>query len=586
MKHLSEYNKWIKSPYIDVDTKKELMNMEKDEGEILERFCGFLEFGTAGLRGLMGVGTNRMNVYTVGRTTLGLTNHIKSQGQKYIERGVVIAYDPRHNSYGFALHSALVLCAGGIRAYLFQDICPTPLLSFAVRKLNATAGIMITASHNPPEYNGFKLYWEDGGQVIDERAEQITKEISDICDVCEVPVMEKERALKEGLLVMMGDGIDKEYMEKVLSLRLEGEMVRNKGDELGIVYTPLHGTGCRLVPPLLAKAGFTRVGAVLEQWEPHGDFPTVRSPNPENREALELAIEMARSKDSELVIGTDPDADRIGVAAKNKEGSYEVFSGNQLGVLLMEYILSRRKEKGLNGQGDTVIKSIVTSEMGRAVASSYGVDTIDTLTGFKYIAGIIEEFSRDNRRKFVFGYEESNGYLVGDFVRDKDGVIATLMVCEMALYYKQKGLTLSEILESLYSQHGYYMENVLSIRAEGCEGLEKIKNAMDHFRNNMGDTGEMLEEPIEEIRDYLKGRRYDAKGRVIGKLDFPRSNVLYFRLKNTSWVCVRPSGTEPKLKIYFSVADGSREKALNRLEALKKRINTAIKKQWEMKNEK
>jgi phosphoglucomutase len=576
VEYLSEYRKWVDSPYIDEYTKKELWDIENNEEEIRDRFCAFLEFGTAGLRGLMGAGVNRMNVYTVGRAALGLANYIKSQGQVYADRGVVIAYDSRRFSFEFALRAALVLCAGGVKVHLFDDIRPTPLLSYAVRHLNTTAGIVVTASHNPPEYNGFKVYWEDGGQIIDDRAESITKEILGVCDICEVPVMDRERALREGLLVMAGEEIDRKYTERVLQLCLDSEMIREKGGDLRIVYTPLHGTGYRPVTTVLAKAGFTRVETVKEQREPHSDFPTVRSPNPEDREALELAINVAVEGGAELVVATDPDADRVGIAVRNKEGAFETFTGNQVGVLLAEYILSRRKEKGLSSNGDTIIKTIVTSEMGRAVASAYGVDTIDTLTGFKYIAERMEEFSRSGERRFVFGYEESNGYLAGDFVRDKDGVIATLMVCEMALFYKLKGLTLSEVLEDLYQRHGYYLEDVVSIRLEGCEGLERIGNIMSHFRNNIGRMEKVLGEPVEEIRDYLQGVRYDGKGEKSGKLDLPVSDVLYFRLKGNSWVCIRPSGTEPKLKVYFSVTANSREEALQRLKRFKVKIDSVM----------
>ena len=576
MEYLSEYRKWVDNPYIDEETKKELRNIENNEEEIRNRFCAFLEFGTAGLRGLMGAGINRMNVYTVGRAALGLANHIRSQGQSYADRGVAIAYDSRHFSFEFALRAAQVLNAAGVKAYLFDYIRPTPLLSFAVRELNAVAGIVVTASHNPPQYNGFKVYWEDGGQIIDDRAEKITSEILGVCDVCEISVMERERALREGLLIMVGKDIDRKYTERVLQLSLDREMIRENGGGLGIVYTPLHGTGYGPVTTVLEKAGFKRVDTVKEQQEPHSDFPTVKSPNPEDREALELAIGMAEERDADLVIGTDPDADRVGIAARNRDGVFETFTGNQVGVLLVEYILSRRKEKGLSTDRDTVIKTIVTSEMGRTVATTYGVDTMDTLTGFKYIAGKIEEFSKTGERCFVFGYEESNGYLAGGFVRDKDGVIATLLVCEMVLFYKLKGLTLSEVLEDLYRRHGYYVEDVVSIRLEGCEGLERIRSIMSYFRNNKGRMEESLGEPVEEIRDYIKGMHYDGKGQETGKLDLPVSDVLYFRLKGNSWVCIRPSGTEPKLKIYFSVTGKGREEALDRLKGLKAKVNSSL----------
>lgn len=578
MDYLNEYRNWVNSPYIDEDTKVELLGIEDNQAEIRERFCSHLEFGTAGLRGLMGAGTNRMNVYTVGRAARGLANHINALGSGYAARGVVIAYDSRRFSREFALRSALVLCAAGVKAYLFSDIRPTPLLSFAVRELGAAAGIVVTASHNPPEYNGFKVYWEDGGQVTSERAEWITREIHGVCDACGVPVMDRERALREGLLVEVGEEIDQKYVDKVQSLCLDRDMVQKNGGRLRVVYTPLHGTGYRLVTKVLAAAGFSRVETVKEQKEPHMDFPTVRSPNPEDREALGMAIAAAQREDADLVVATDPDADRIGIAARTKDGAFETFTGNQIGALLADYILSSRNSKGLSSERDVIIKTIVTSEMGRAIASSYGVETLDTLTGFKYIAEKIEQFSKTGKKNFIFGYEESNGYLAGDFVRDKDGVIAALLICETALHHKLKGVTLSEVLEDLYRRHGYFLEDVVSIRLEGCEGLEKTRRIMQHFRQNRACIGKLLGEPVQETRDYLSGLRYDQEGAELGSLDLPVSDVLYFALGGSSWVCIRPSGTEPKLKLYYSVVARGKEEALERLERLKKRLDRVIKK--------
>ena len=576
VEHITEYKKWLNSPYIDQNTKEELLDIQNDQDEIKERFCTCLEFGTAGLRGLMGAGTNRMNEYTVGRAAQGLANHINSLDRRYAERGVAIAYDSRRFSYEFALRTALVLNANGIRAYLFDDIRPTPLLSFAVRELEAAAGIVITASHNPAGYNGFKVYWEDGGQITQDRASRITYEIYGACDFCEVPVMDKEKALGKGMLKIVGDEIDKKYIDRVLVLCLEREMIRQNGEKLGIVYTPLHGTGYRLVGSVLAAAGFNGVNTVREQQEPHMDFPTVKSPNPEDRQALELAIATAVKNGSDIVVATDPDADRIGIAAKNKKGEFETFTGNQIGVLLAEYILSQRNRMGIYVDGDTVIKTIVTSELGRIVASSHGVDTIDTLTGFKYIGEKIEEFSRTREKNFVFGYEESNGYLLGDFVRDKDGIIATLLVCEMALFYKLKGITLSDVLEDLYRRYGYFIEDVVSIRLEGCEGLERTKGIMEYFRENKEHIDGILGEPVEEIRDYLHQVCYDAKGNPKGETGLPISDVLYFKLKDRSWVCIRPSGTEPKLKLYFSVAAARKEDAKERLKRLRAKADVIM----------
>ncbi len=574
VEHIYEYKNWVNSPLIDRHTKQELLDMENNEEEIRERFCTCLEFGTAGLRGLMGAGTNRMNLYTVGRAAQGLANHINLLGRQYADRGVVIAYDSRRLSYEFALRAALVLNANRIKAYLFDNIRPTPLLSFAVRELGATAGIVVTASHNPSQYNGFKVYWEDGGQITQDRAERITLEINKVCDYCGVSAMEREKAVEHKQLITIGEEIDQKYMERVLSLCLDREMIRIEGGKLGIVYTPLHGTGYRLVASVLAAAGFTKVSTVKEQEKPHMDFPTVRSPNPEDREALEMAIMTARQGDSDIVVGTDPDADRIGIAVRNADGRFETFTGNQIGVLLTEYVLSRRNTLGLSARGDTIVKTIVTSEMGRAIAASHGVDTLDTLTGFKYIGEKIEEFSHTRDKNFVLGYEESNGYLMGDFVRDKDGIIATLIVCEMALYYKLKGMTLSQALEDLYKKYGYYIEDVVSVRLEGCEGLEKIQQVMQYFRDNMDRMNEILGQQVEEIRDYLHRVYYDNNGNRMGSLDLPKSDVLYYKLKNGSWVCIRPSGTEPKIKLYFSIAAGKREEAENRLRSIKAKMES------------
>ncbi len=569
---MMEYQCWLDSSYIDEDTKRELMSIRNDPGEIEDRFYRHLEFGTAGLRGVIGAGLNRMNRYTVARTTQGLANYIKKSGEAENGASVVIAYDSRHMSDQFALQAALVLNRNGIKTYLFESLRPTPELSFAVRELKATAGIVITASHNPPQYNGYKVYWRDGGQITPDRAEAITDEIDAITDLSQAQIMERNEAVDKGLLVMIGRDIDEKYTEKVVSLCLNREMAREHGRKLNIVYTPLYGTGNKPVREVLQKAGFEDVHVVEEQELPDPDFPTARSPNPEDPGALRLAIEKAGRIGADIVLGTDPDCDRVGMAVRNNKNEFVVLTGNQIGALLVEYVLSRRDELRISTPGDVIVKSVVTSEMGRVIGAAFGVDTVDTLTGFKFIAEKIEEYSRSGGRNFVFGYEESNGYLYGDFVRDKDGVIASLIICEMALYYKLKGLTVYQALEGLYEKFGYFVEDVKSIRHEGREGEERIGRIMDYFRDSWVKVNSRLNGKVEEMRDYLKGTCcYPASGKKV-KAELPTSNVLYYKLHNGCWFCIRPSGTEPRIKIYFSAAGKTRAEALDRLKYMQEKV--------------
>lgn len=572
MNCVEEYQCWLNSGYIDEDIKKQLEAIKDNEKEIEERFYKHLEFGTAGLRGIIGAGLNRMNVYTVARATQGLANYIRKSGEAENGSSVVIAYDSRHMSYEFALKAALVLCGNGIRAYLFESLRPTPELSYAVRELGAVAGIVVTASHNPPQYNGYKVYWKDGGQITPNRAKEITSEINKISDFSQARILDKDKAIYEKLLIIIGTEIDQRYIDKVVSLCMDKDMVKEHGEDLSVVYTPLYGTGNRPVRRALMMAGFSNVNVVEEQKLPDPDFPTAKSPNPENPKALKLAIEKAESIDADIVLGTDPDCDRVGVAVRDDSGKFIVLTGNQIGALLVEYVLSQRERFGLSSLKDVIIKSVVTSEMGRVIAKVYGVDTVDTLTGFKFIAEKIEEYSRTGKRNFVFGYEESNGYLSGDFVRDKDGVIASLLICEMTLHYKHKGRTLYQALQELFGKYGYFIEEVKSLKHEGKEGSEKIKQIMEYFRHNWNKVNDILNGEVEEFRDYLEGISCCLITGEKKKSDLPASNVLYYRLKDDCWFCIRPSGTEPRIKIYFSVVGENKDKAHHRLECIRDKV--------------
>lgn len=541
------YEGWLFNPFFDEKTKEELEAIKGDKKEIEDRFYKDLEFGTGGLRGVIGAGTNRMNIYTVRRATQGLANFIKKHGAEAARKGVVIAFDSRHMSREFSEESALVLTANGIPAYLFEDLRPTPELSFAVRHLGATAGIVITASHNPPEYNGYKVYWEDGAQIATDRANAITREIEKINNFSSIPIMEKEKALEKGLLRIIGREIDDEYIKAVKGQSLRGEMVHEIGKDFKIVYTPLHGTGNVPIRRVLKEIGFQKVLVVPEQEQPDPEFPTVSYPNPEERAAFELAIKLAKKEDAHLIIGTDPDCDRVGAVVKNMDGEFVVLTGNQTGALLVDYILGTLKEKNqLPGNG-AIVKTIVTSEMGAVIASHYGIDTLNTLTGFKFIGEKIKEFEKAGDRTFIFGYEESYGYLAGTYARDKDAVVASMLICEMAAYYRSRGMTLYEGLMALYEKHGFFLEDLKSITLKGKEGMEKIQNTLENLRENP--PMEIAGRKVTELQDYLR------------QTVLPKSNVLKFILEKNAWVCLRPSGTEPKLKIYAGVRENSLEES-------------------------
>jgi phosphoglucomutase len=557
MDYMERYNEWLNNPYFDEETKEELLSIKNDEKEIEDRFFKELEFGTGGLRGVIGAGTNRMNKYIVRKATQGLANYILNSVDKAKEKGVVIAFDSRYRSPEFAKEAALVMNGNEIKAYLFESLRTTPELSFAVRELGCAAGIVITASHNPPEYNGYKVYGEDGGQLVPRYANKVIEEIRKIDDFSKVKYIEEAEALNKGLLNIIGEEIDKKYIDSVKSLSLRKDLVKEMKD-FKIVYTPLHGTGAMPVKRVLKEIGFENVIVVPEQEFPDSNFSTVKSPNPEEHDAFELAISLAEKENADVIIGTDPDCDRVGVVIKDKDGVYQVLTGNQTGALLVDYILSSMETIPENS---VIIKTIVTSELGKAVAEHYGVETIDTLTGFKFIGEKIKEFEEKRDKNFLFGYEESYGYLAGTFVRDKDGVVSAMLIAEMAAYYKSKGMSLLDALKGIYKKFGYYKEDLKSIKLEGKEGIEKIGRIMEQLRNNPPlEIGELK---VEVLRDYLERKaRYILKDRE-EPVSLPKSNVLHFTLDDGSWFAVRPSGTEPKIKIYFSaVAEWEKEAQL------------------------
>jgi len=563
MGYFERYNKWMTDPAFDEETRKELMAIKDDEKEIEDRFYRDLEFGTGGLRGIIGAGTNRMNKYTVGRATQGLANYIL---RKNIDNpSVVIAYDSRRYSREFAMQAARVLNSNGIAAYVFSELRPTPELSFAVRELKAAAGIVITASHNPPQYNGYKVYWSDGGQVVSPIAEELIAEANSIQDFSEIKCIDECEIRDKGLLRFLGREMDDRYIEKVKSLSLNSEVVKEMAEDFRIIYTPLHGTGNIPVRSALKAVGFTNVTVVPEQEQPDKDFPTVKFPNPEEHEAFTLAIELAKKQSADIIIGTDPDCDRVGAVVRNTLGEYVVLTGNQTGALLTDYMLGSLKKQGRLNDRSTVINTIVTGKLGEKIAESYNVRTISVLTGFKYIAEKIKEFESSGL-EFVFGYEESYGYLAGPFVRDKDAVIASMLICEMAACYKKRGMTLYEGLMSLYRKYGFYKESLTSVTFKGKEGMEEMVSLINALRDKL--PGEVSGIKVEEVRDYL-----DYQGTV----RLPKENVLQFILEDKSWFCIRPSGTEPKLKIYYSVIGNAQEDAEERMARLKAGVEAIVK---------
>lgn len=549
---LSNYELWLEDSYIDEETKKELESIKYDIKEIEDRFFKDLEFGTAGLRGIIGAGTNRMNKYVVRRATQGLANYINIKGEEAKARGVAIAYDSRRMSREFAEEAACVLAGNDIKAYLFDDLRPTPELSFAIRYLNCISGIVVTASHNPAEYNGYKVYWEDGAQISTELAQEITNQIACVNDFRSIKKLDKELAKAKGLLLYVDEKVDNTYIKEVKKQSLRGDIVNEVSDEFKIVFTPLHGTGNKPVRRVLKEIGFKNVIVVPEQELPDSEFSTVKYPNPEDKQTFALAINLAKKEDANLIIGTDPDCDRVGVVVRDDMGEYIVLTGNQTGALLVDYILVALEENNNLPQNGVIIKTIVTSEMGAHIAKKYGIETINTLTGFKYIGEKIKQFENKGEKTFLFGYEESYGYLAGTYARDKDAVVASMLICEMAAYYYTKGMSLYDALMDLYKRYGYFSEDLKSIKLEGKDGLDKISSIMEYFRTNTLDT--IGGKKVLYIEDYKTGQRIHVYGsNDVEEIELPKANVVKFILEGEGWVCLRPSGTEPKLKIYGGV---------------------------------
>lgn len=573
MEYRENYEEWLNNPYFDEATKTELRAIADDEQEIEERFYKELEFGTAGLRGVIGAGTNRMNIYTVRKATQGLANYIAKKNAA--GQGVAIAYDSRHMSPEFADEAALCLAANGIKAYVFESLRPTPELSYAVRKLGCIAGINITASHNPPEYNGYKVYWEDGAQITPPHDKGIMDEVKKVTDYATVKTMDKAAAKEKGLYVTIGADIDDPYIAELKGLVLHQDSIDAVGKELKIVYTPLHGTGNIPVRRVLKELGFTNVYVVPEQELPDGEFPTVSYPNPEAEEAFELGLKLAKEVDADLVLATDPDADRLGVYVKDsKTGEYHSLTGNMSGCLIGDYVISQRKEKeGLPKDG-AFVKSIVSTNMADAIAKSYGIQLIEVLTGFKFIGQKILEFETKGNGTYLFGMEESYGCLTGTYARDKDAVVASMTLCEAAAYYKTKNMTLWDAMIDMYERFGYYKDDVKAITLKGIEGLEKIQEIMNTLRENA--PTEIGGYQVVSARDYKKDTiRNMATGEVTAT-GLPSSNVLYYDLTDDAWVCVRPSGTEPKVKFYYGVKGTSLADADEKSEKLGKEVLAMI----------
>lgn len=565
MDYLKKYNEWLESNEIDEETKEELKKIKDNEEEIKDSFYKNLEFGTAGLRGIVGAGTNRMNKYTVGKASQGLANYIiKNNGQN---RGVAIAYDSRNMSEEFSKLACLILNANGIKTYRFESLRPTPELSFAVRELNCISGIVITASHNPPKYNGYKVYWEDGAQISYPIDEEITKEVNSINSYSEIKQISEKEATEAGLYNTIGEEIDNKYIEYLKSISLNPEIIKKQAKNVKIVYTPLHGTGKKLATRILDKLGFSNVYLVKEQAEPDGNFPTVDYPNPEDPASFELALKLAKKVDADVVIANDPDADRIGLHVKdNKTGEYILFNGNMIGLTIADYLINQKREKGLLEKNTALIKTIVSSNMTDKICEMNNVALFEVLTGFKNIAAKIKEFEEKNTYKCIMGYEESYGCLIGDKVRDKDGIAALMLLSEAVAYYKEQGLTLWDNMLKMYETYGYYKEKQVSIVLEGADGAQKIKDMMEKVRNNP--PKQVGEYKVLKFRDYLNGIITDCVTEKTCKEDLPKSNVLYFELENDFWCCMRPSGTEPKIKFYMGVKGNSLEDANNLVEGL------------------
>ncbi len=564
--YMKEYKRWCESAEFDEETKSELISIMGDEKEIEDRFYKELEFGTAGLRGVIGAGTNRMNKYTVGKATQGLANYIVEQGTQ--EKGVAISYDSRKMSKEFSEQTALILNANGIKTYLFENLRPVPELSFAVRELGCTAGVMITASHNPPKYNGYKVYWDDGAQIVNPRDVDIIGKVKAVTNFSEIKTMDRKEAEEKDLFHLIGTKMDDKYLAKLESLVLNPEIVKEQGKNLKVVYTPLHGTGNTVVERLLTEIGIQNLYVVPEQKDPDGNFPTVDYPNPEDPKAFKLALELAEKVHADVVLATDPDADRLGVFAKDsKTGKYMDYTGNMSALLIAEYRISQMKEKGILPDNGMFVTTIVSSNLAKDIASNYNLDCYEVLTGFKNIGAIMRNAEETGKNKYVFGFEESYGCLIGDYARDKDGIAAVMALCEAACYAKSQDKTLWDMMQDIYKKYGYYKETQVSIVREGAEGAQEIQDMMTKTRQK--DITEIAGLKVLKFKDIQKDIEKNMKNGKITKTGLPISNVLYYELENNNWCCVRPSGTEPKIKLYMGVKARSEKKATEKLELLK-----------------
>jgi len=555
MNYKEKYNTWINSDIIDEATKNELKSISDDK-EIEDRFYKDLDFGTGGLRGEIGAGSNRMNVYTVAQATQGFANYLNDS---FKDPSVAIAYDSRNMSKEFAKAAALTLCANNVKVYLYESLRPTPVLSYTVRELKCSGGIVVTASHNPKIYNGYKVYDEFGGQVTDEKANIIIDCVNAVDDFSKIKNIDEKIALEKGLLTYIGEDLDKLYYEKVKGLTIRTDLVKEKANDLNVIYTPIHGSGNVPVRSVLEQLGYSNVKVVKEQEAPDGNFPTASYPNPENPDVFELAVNMAKTENADIIFGTDPDCDRIGLVVKDSTGEYKVLTGNQTGLLLTHYVLSSLKETNKLPQNGVVIKTIVTTEGARSIAEDFDIEIMDVLTGFKYIGEKIREFEDAGNKTYLFGFEESYGYLAGNFVRDKDAVIASMLVCEMCLYYKEQGKSLYEALIELYEKYGYFKENLVSLELKGKEGQEKIQECIEALRNDPINAVDGVK--VATRLDYKLSTEEDTLSNTKSTIDLPKSNVLKYILEDGSWFVVRPSGTEPKMKVYLAVKSSSLDNA-------------------------
>lgn len=567
------YDKWNDFVDLDHELKAELTNI-MDESQLEDRFYKNLEFGTGGMRGEIGVGTNRLNLYTIRKATQGLADYIKENGATAMAKGVVIAYDSRHKSPEFALETAKVLIANGVKTYLFESLRATPELSFALRHLGTFSGIVLTASHNPSEYNGYKVYGEDGGQIPPVAADKLVSYVNAVADELKVATADLDTDVANDLLVMVGKDIDDAYLENLTKISLQPQLLLEAGKDLSIVFTPLHGTSRVMVTRGLAELGFNNVTIVKEQEMPDPNFTTVASPNPEEHDAFEYAIKYGNDVNADILLATDPDSDRLGIAVKNPAGEYVVLTGNQTGALMLEYLLSQKSSMGKLPVNGIILKTIVTSEIGRVIGKAYGIKTLDTLTGFKFIGKKIEEFNNSGEYKFQFGYEESYGYLINDFVRDKDAIQATIFACEVALHHKKQGRTMYEALMQLFEKYGYFYEDLHSLTLKGISGIVQIEQIMNYFRNMNFIIFAGIE--IIAIEDYQTSIRKVIKTDNESTINLPKSNVLKYHFANGSWFCLRPSGTEPKIKLYFGTKGTSTTDALANIDLMKRELLTIV----------